>query len=185
MQFQPWPVNWSAVWVGALSSLAAALVFGLIGTVIGASAPHVFSSWHAVSLVDLIVVILAAFLAFVVGGWTAGKIAGHPYAEPSILHGAIAWLVALPLLLLVLAAGGGQAFGGWYGGLLGASPLVAAATSATTAPEVVRNTALASLTSILVGLIGAVIGGWIASGEPMNFSHHRTRTVTYTERRPL
>ena len=90
-------------------------------------------------------------------------------------------------MILTLAAGGGQGYGGWYGGLLGASPLVAAATSATTAPEVVRNTALAALTSILLGLIGAVIGGWMASGEPMNFTHHRTRTLTIspTERRPL
>jgi hypothetical protein len=182
---QPWPVNWSAVWTGALSSLAAALIFGLIGTVIGASAPHTFTSWHAVSLVDLIVVVLSAFLAFVVGGWVAGKIAGHRYAENSILHAAIAWLVALPLMLVMLAAGGGAGYGGWYGGLLGASPLVAAATSATTAPDVVRNTALAALTSLLLGLIGAVVGGWMASGEPMNFTHHRTRTITITERRPL
>ena len=31
-----WPVNWSAIWVGALASLAVALIFGLIGTAIGA-----------------------------------------------------------------------------------------------------------------------------------------------------
>jgi hypothetical protein len=30
---EPWRVDWSAVWAGALASLAAALVFGLIGVV--------------------------------------------------------------------------------------------------------------------------------------------------------
>ena len=25
------------------------------------------------------------------------------------------------------------------------------------------------------GLIGSVLGGWMASGEPMTFTHHRTR----------
>jgi hypothetical protein len=94
-------------------------------------------------------------------------------------------LIALPLLLVALAAGVGPTFGGWYGGLVGASPLVAAATTATTTPDVIRNTALAALTSILIGLIGAVIGGWLSSGEPMTFAHYRTRTLTSTERRPV
>jgi hypothetical protein len=182
MESHRWPVNWSAVWVGALTSLALALLLGLLGTAIGASAPHTFSSWHAVTLTNLIVVIFSAFLAFVGGGWAAGKIAGFEYSEPSILHGAISWLVALPLLLLGLAAGGGSAFGGWYGGLSGASPLVAVATGATTAPEAIRNSAVAALTAILLGLIGSAIGGWMSSGEPMNFTHHRTRMTTSVTR---
>jgi len=171
--------------VGALTSLAVAFILGLVATVIGVSSAHPFTSFHTIALVDLIAVVIAGFFAFVAGGWTAGKIAGFSHSEPSILHAAISWLIALPLLLLALAAGAGQAFGGWYGGLIGASPLVAAATSAATAPDVVRNTALATLTSILIGLIGAVIGGWLASGEPMTFTHHRTRTLPSTERRPI
>jgi hypothetical protein len=31
-----WPVGWSAVWVGALAALAAALIIGLIGVALGA-----------------------------------------------------------------------------------------------------------------------------------------------------
>src|SRR5215211_7115389 len=31
-----WPVAWSAVWVGALTALAAALIIGLIGVALGA-----------------------------------------------------------------------------------------------------------------------------------------------------
>jgi hypothetical protein len=34
-------------------------------------------------------------------------------------------------------------------------------------PKVIRNTALGSLTAILLGLMGAVIGGWMASGQTM------------------
>ena len=30
-----WPINWSAVWVGTLASIAALLIFGLIGIAIG------------------------------------------------------------------------------------------------------------------------------------------------------
>ena len=185
MLVNPWPINWSAAWAGALTSLALSVILGLIATVIGASSAHPFTSFHTVALVSLVAVVLASFFAFFAGGWTAGKIAGFTHSEPSILHAAISWLIALPLLLLALAAGAGQAFGGWYGGLLGASPLVAAATSAATPPDVVRNTALSALTGILIGLIGSVIGGWMASGEPMTLTHYRTRTLASTERRPL
>ena len=38
-----------------------------------------------------------------------------------------------------------------------------------------RNNALATAVALLIGLIGAVLGGWMASGEPMTFTHHRTR----------
>src|SRR5579863_4001774 len=180
-----WPIKWGDAWAGALTSLAVSVVLGLVATVIGASAAHPLTSFHTVALVDLIAIVLAGFFAFLAGGWVAGKIAGHTYSEPSILHAAISWLIALPLMIVALAAGVGPTLGGWYGGLIGASPLVAAATTATTPPDVIRNTALAALTSILIGLIGAVIGGWLSSGEPMTFTHHRTRTLTSPERRPI
>jgi hypothetical protein len=170
-----WSVNWSAIWVGALASLAAALVFGLLGTAIGATSLEKFSSWHTISRVDVAVVICAAFFSFVIGGWVAGKITGALHAERTILHASIAWLVATPLLVVMLAAGAGNAFGGWYGGLL-ASPIGAAVAQPAT-PDVVRNTALAALTALLVGLVGSVIGGWMSSGEPMTFSHHSKRNA--------
>jgi hypothetical protein len=75
----------------------------------------------------------------------------------------------------MLAAGAGTALGGWYGGLI-ASPIGAAA-AAPAAPDIVRNTAMAAITSLLVGLIGSVIGGWMASGEPMTFTFYRKRNA--------
>src|SRR5262249_59367640 len=32
----PWPVSWSAVWVGTLSAVALALIIGLVGISVGA-----------------------------------------------------------------------------------------------------------------------------------------------------
>lgn len=169
-----WAVNWTAVWVGALASLSAALIFGLLGTAAGATTLEKFSSFKTISRIDVAIVICAAFFAYVIGGWCAGKITGARHSERTILHAAIAWLVATPLLVVMLAAGAGNAFGGWYGGLV--SPLGAAAAAPAT-PEDVRNTALAAITSLLVGLIGSVIGGWMSSGEPMTFTHHSKRNA--------
>ncbi len=167
----PWKVNWSAVWVGALAALTASLIFGLLGTASGLTSLEKLTSWHTVARVDIVMTVCAAFFAYVIGGWAAGKITGARYSEPTILHATIAWLVTMPLLVAMLALGVGNAFGGWYGGL--ASPL--GVTAATATPEALRITAMAALTAILIGLIGSVIGGWMASGEPMTFTHYRKR----------
>jgi hypothetical protein len=46
----------------------------------------------------------------------------------------------------------------------------------------VRNTALANLTALLLGLVGGVLGGWMASGEPMTWTYYRRRTRDDVER---
>jgi hypothetical protein len=46
-------------------------------------------------------------------------------------------------------------------------------------PKVTRNSALGAVTALLLGLLGSVIGGWMACGEPMNFTHYRTRKPVY------
>ncbi len=40
-----------------------------------------------------------------------------------------------------------------------------------------RNGALAALTALLLGLVGSVVGGWMASGEPMTFTYHPIRAA--------
>jgi hypothetical protein len=207
-----WPVYWSAVWVGALAALAAAMLFGLIGLAVGA---HVLGPETRVvdlkttSIVALIFGVCGAFFAFVIGGWVAGKVAGILRSETAMLHGAIVWLTALPLLLVLAGLGAGSLFGGWYSGLAGSPawaspagvpydaptpPLAGATESEREAyrtqqaeyrekvmqwkedtPAAVRNSALGALTAVLLGLVGGVLGGWMASGEPMNFTHYRTR----------
>jgi MFS family permease len=181
--WRPWPV-WSAVWVGALSALAVGLVIGLIGYAIGAhqlTAPRTTTFSNA-RLVTTIFSVAGAFFAFVVGGWVAGRILGARRAEPAILHGVIAWLVTVPVMLLLGALGATVMWGGWYGGLV-ASPAWMATPPAT--PEIaaaVRNGALASVAALLLGLVGSVIGGWMASGEPMMLGHYRRRDLDELER---
>ncbi len=180
--WQAWPVYWTAVWVGALASLAAALIFGLIGIAIGShqlgTAGQV-TRWSQVARDAVVWSIMGSFLSFVLGGWVAANVAGIRRAEPAMLHGAIAWLVALPLLMALLGVGAGNAFGGWYGGLVGAPAWVipSGASPNPDAPLIARNAALAGVTAILLGLMGSVIGGWMGSGEPMTLASARGRGV--------
>lgn len=198
-----WPIYWPAIWVGALTALALALVIGLAGTAAGAQMAHreVAQAGQVTKGASIMVVafaVIGSFFSFVAGGWVAGKIAGILRSEPAILHGAIVWLVAVPLLMGLMGLGAGTAFGGWLGGLASqptAAPALARdvatagqgnvpgapgdATPAEkdTAARVARNTALYGLTSLLIGLVGSVIGGWMASGEPMTFTYYRTRDL--------
>lgn len=177
-----WPVSWSAIWVGALAALAVLLVIGLIGTAVGAypiGAEARIASWRKFQLIALVFSVCGAFFSFVVGGWAAGKILGSSRGEAAVLHGALAWLVTIPLLLVFAALGAGQFFGVWYGGLAGTPAWVASAAAAAdvSAATAVRNGALAALVALLIGLMGSVIGGWLASGEPMTITLHRTRAA--------
>jgi hypothetical protein len=180
-----WPVSWSAIWVGALAALAVALIIGLIGIAVGAYqvGPDArIVSWRKVQMLTLIFGICGAFFSFVVGGWTAGKILGSPRGEASVLHGAIVWLLTVPLLLLLASLGAANYFGAWYGGLAG-TPAWVTPTTAVVDPEAARiakNAALGAIVALLVGLVGGVIGGWLASGEPMTLTFHRTRAALAT-----
>jgi hypothetical protein len=170
-----WPVAWSAVWVGALAALATGLIIGLLGFALGVHEVARYVDWKKVRLVGAVFSVGGAFFAFVVGGWIAARIAGIRRSEPAILHGAIVWLLGVPLLLAVAAIGDVGHFGGWYAGL---SSMAAANTAGPMDPDLAvatRNNALATVVALLLGLIGAVLGGWMASGEPMTFTHYRKR----------
>src|SRR4051812_10711901 len=111
-----WPVAWTAVWVGALTALAVGLIIGLLGFALGANEMAEYVDWKKIRLIGAIFSIGGAFFAFVAGGWTAARIAGIRRSEPATLHGAIVWLVALPLFLGLAALGLSGHWGGWYGG---------------------------------------------------------------------
>jgi hypothetical protein len=165
--------------------------------------------WKKVSLWVLVLSVCGAFFSSVAGGWIAGKIAAIRHSEPAMIHGAIVWGLTVPLLAAGAAIGAGSLLGGWYAGLSPekagsvpfvrpeppAPPVTADEMSAFKAqqseynrnvkklldetPQATRNGALAAIVALLLGLLGSVIGGWMASGEPMNFTHYRTRTPVY------
>jgi hypothetical protein len=169
-----WPIAWSAVWVGALTALALGTLIGLIAYAVGANEAAEYVDWKKLHLIGLIFSVCGAFFSYVAGGWVAARIAGRIRSEPAMLHGAVVWLLSIPGLLILGALGAVGHVGGWYGGL------AAVATGATRLSDAdmavaLRNNSLATAVALLIGLIGAVVGGWMASGEPMTFTHHRTR----------
>jgi uncharacterized membrane protein YeaQ/YmgE (transglycosylase-associated protein family) len=175
-----WPVSWSAVWVGTLTAIATGLVIGLIGLAIGAytfGAEARIASWHKFHFAALVWSVGGAFFSYVVGGWAAAKIRAEWRAETAILHGVVAWLVSVPIMLLFASLGSANYFGVWYGGLQGTPVWITPSTIAVdpTAAMVARNMALGAVSALLVGLVGSVIGGWLGSGEPMTLTYRRAQ----------
>src|SRR2546427_612171 len=78
----------------------------------------------------------------------------------------------------------------WIGALaaiavgLAGSPIWSTAVPAVDpeAARAFRNTALVTVTALLLGLVGAGLGGWMASGEPMSVTYYRRRTLDPLER---
>jgi hypothetical protein len=158
------------------------LIIGLLGFALGINETARYVDWKKLRLIGAIFSVGGAFFAFVAGGWVAARIAGIRRSEPATLHGAIVWLVAVPLLVALAAIGVGGHWGGWYGGLSGIPAWTAAAASDPDLATATRNNALATALALLLGLVGSVLGGWMASGEPMTFTHHRKRDRVSQER---
>jgi hypothetical protein len=188
-----------------LTSLAVALIIGIFAIAVGAhevsEGKRFVDTHHGWAMV---VAVIGAFFAGVAGGWVAVKIAGILRSEPAMLHGGIVWLLGIPFLVAFAALGAGNFFGAWNGGLAGTpawsspaqepfppAPSASAAEKAQydhamsvykerkeKVAETARNGAISAGVALLIGLIGSVIGGWLASGEPMNFTHWRTRHLT-------
>ncbi|HVA26015.1 MAG TPA: hypothetical protein VMW62_16690 [Chloroflexota bacterium] len=166
-----WPVRWSSVWIGALLSLTAALVLTLVASAIGdADAAAHPTSWAAFTRAALIYSIVTALVAFFVGGFMAARISGVAHAESGLLHGALTWLVTLPVLLVLGGIGAGHFFGNFGIGLL--APPVWIAPAAGNVPAVdaaaagaARDIAVSAAFVVVMGLLGGMLGGWIGSEE--------------------
>jgi hypothetical protein len=174
-----WPVYWSPVILGALVAVVATVLFGLIGTAIGAHKAGTegrITTWSGVGFAGLAFAVIASFFSFVIGAWVAVRVAGIRRAEPAILHGAISWVVAV-FVMFVLAGLSGAIFNGWYTSLA-PTPTVPAVPGSPVDPNIAiaaRNGALAAAAALLMGLMGSVIGAWMASGEPMTVGSYRVR----------
>jgi hypothetical protein len=174
-----WPVYWGPVILGAMVAVVATVLFGLIGTAIGAHKAGTegrITTWSGVGFAGLAYAVIASFFSFVIGAWAAVRVAGIRRSEPAILHGAIAWVVAV-FVMFVIAGLSGAIFNGWYTSLA-PTPAVPAVPGSPVDPNVAiaaRNGALAAAAALLMGLMGSVIGAWMASGEPMTVGSYRVR----------
>src|SRR2546427_827454 len=181
-----WPVDWDAVWVGALASIGAVILFNLIGTAVGAykaGADARITYFGDVGRATVAFAVFTSFLAFVVGGWVAARAGGIRSAETAMLHGAVAFVVAT-VVLIGLAGLGGRVLSGWYMGFSpwGFAPEEPGEPVNPFAARIAANDALAGAAALLLGVAGSVVGGWAGSGQPLSLSRYSRREQSMTPR---
>src|SRR5205814_2426003 len=109
-----WHLDWSAVWVGAFTMLVAAVLFSFIATAVGAqkAVDARVLKWADVGFVTIAFSVFGAFLASAAGAWIAARMSGARLAEPAILHGVVAWLVLMGIVVTLATLAGAPTFAG-------------------------------------------------------------------------
>ena len=179
-----WHLDWGAVWIGAFAMLVAGVLFSLIATAVGAqkAVDARVLKFADVPFVTIAFSVFGAFLASAIGAWVAARMSGARLAEPAILHGVAAWLLLMAIVVTLAALAGAHSFAGGYLGNLTppGAPAPAGAAVDPNASTAIRNAAVGSVLGILIGLMGSVVGAWIASGEPLGDLAHYRRADRWT-----
>jgi uncharacterized membrane protein YeaQ/YmgE (transglycosylase-associated protein family) len=166
--------------------LIAAVLFSFIATAVGAqkAVDARVLKWADIPIATIVFSVFGAFLASALGAWVAARMSGARLAEPAILHGVVAWLVVMAIVITLAALAGAHSFAGGYLGQM-TPPGAPAPTSPTpvdpNAAIAIRNAAVGSILGILIGLMGSVVGAWIASGERLDsLAHYRAADRWHT-----
>ena len=172
-------VRWGPIWAGLLSAFFALLVLSLLGLAIGATTVNAGAAAQGsinanAGQYSAIWAGISAIVAFLLGGYVAGRTAAVHERGWAALNGALVFLLALPILLWLASQGLGALIGnastiaGGLGinlGQLGATASGAAKsitpTQAQQAADTARNTAWGTLIGVLLGCGASALGGTI------------------------
>ena len=98
-------VRWGPIWAGIFASISTLFLLGLLGVAVGLSAYDVKENARGFGMGAGIWQILSVIIAFMVGGWVAGRTGDSPARRTGWLNGALVWAVTVPLILLMLTSG--------------------------------------------------------------------------------
>jgi len=174
-------VRWGPIWAGLLAAFFTLLVLSLLGLAIGASTVNAGQAAQGsvnqnAGQYSAIWAGITAILAFLVGGYVAGRTAAVHERGWAALNGALVFLLALPILLWLASQGLGAIIGnasniaGGLGinlGQLGNTATGAAKSitpaQAQQAADTARNTAWGTLIGLILGCGAAALGGTLGT----------------------
>ena len=122
-------ISWGAIFAGAVMALVTQLAFSLLGLGLGASAANPYSDdpVGGLGMGAAIWTLLSVLISLFTGGYVAGRLAGMPRAQDSMLHGLVTFGLTSLLGFYLLTSGIGKVIGG-AGSLV--SSVVSSATKA-------------------------------------------------------
>jgi hypothetical protein len=171
-----WRIQWGPIVAGLLSALTAMTLLSLLGAAIGltafqagavqgapaASAARNAAVWSGVS----------ALLSFLLGGYVATRVAGLLDRGWGAWHGALVFMLAIPVLFWLAGQGLGAVVGGLSGYAATFNPGYLADPARAAAPGVepsdvlraaaaARNAAWAALVGVALALGAGALGGYL------------------------
>lgn len=165
-------VRWGPILAGVAVALATLLVLTVLGLAVGLAAfePDELGS-PMFGTASAIWGIIAAIVAFMLGGWFAAYSAGVTGTGNGTLNGMMVGVTAIVLMLWFVGSGLGNLLGA-VAGNLGAVMDVGQQVAGTTDTTVVFDRAQENSWISLIGLAGAVfasaMGGWVGHREREN-----------------
>jgi hypothetical protein len=158
-------VRWGAIWAGLLTAIGTFLILTTAAVAIGAQAIDSGASGDDAGMAGGIVSAVIALLAFLVGGFVAGKTAGVVGRGYGALNGFLVWALGVVLILALAAFGLGSLFGA-AGDLFGqyqqmGQPQPEADPNAVV--EGIRNGSIGAFLGMLLPAIAATVGGLLGS----------------------
>jgi len=97
-------IRWGAIMAGLFAALSTLVLLSVLGAAIGLSVYDARDSARGIGTGTLIWTVITMIVAFLVGGYVAGRF-GAPYRDNSaMVHGALVWAVAVPLGIFVLGS---------------------------------------------------------------------------------
>lgn len=136
-------IRWGPVFGGLFAALATLISLAVLGIAIGLSTFDANNITGAFGIGAGVWGALTALLAFLVGGWIAGKAAAFSGRTSGIMNGAMVWFVAIPMLVYLLAGGIG-ALARTAGGVAGTAVQAGAAAAGGAGAAAASNPAVAA-----------------------------------------
>lgn len=178
-------VRWAAVWAGLLSALTLLLALGVLGLAVGLTSVDAGQAVaqrgvpSGLGLGSGIWAGISAILAFLLGGWVAGRTAAVFGKGWAALNGMLVFLLAVPLLLWLASSGVGTLLGslggfaqslninpqqvsgaaGQAAGQAGQAAQNVTPAEASQAATTARNAAWSTLLGLGLGIGAATLGG--------------------------
>ena len=195
-------VHWGPIIAGLLTALTTLLLLSLLGLAVGLTTVNAGTAatqgsppvdagrnsaiWAAVSGV----------IAFILGGYVAGRTAAIFNRGWGALNGALVFMLAVPLILWLAGSGLGAVLGslGNLSGALASNPTATQAAQGAAgqaqaaaqgiqpvdiarAAEGARNTAWGALGGSLVALAASALGGYLGTRHPTATEHRARRVI--------
>ena len=161
-------VRWGAVWAGLITALATFLLLTTAAVAIGAVAVDSGADADTASAASGIASAIIALLAFLAGGFVAGRTAGVVGRGYGALNGFLVWALGIVLILALAAMGLGSLFGA-SGDLFAQYQQMGSpqpeGVDRSAIVDSIRNGSIGAFLGMLLPAIAATVGGLLGSRD--------------------